>query len=128
MRMPRSRIANCACCGSATRHCCCKSGGGPSGGGAPSGGGGTPPWTPQPQGSYLLIQYDAADTGVRPVPSGDVWWLSPDIWVTGGDGLGNPIAGQPCQVNARIWNSSGQLAQYRPRSVSPTSSPAWRSR
>jgi hypothetical protein len=24
--------------------------------------------------------------------------------VTGGDALGNPISGQPCQVNARIWN------------------------
>ena len=94
-------MRRCSCCGSAPAKCCCKPGGPGTGGG---GGGVTPPWTPQPQGSYLLIQYDLADTGVRPIPSGDVWWLSPDIWVTGGDSLGNPIGGQPCQVHARIWN------------------------
>jgi hypothetical protein len=99
--MRKLRVKKSCCCVPSPQRCCCK-----QGGTGPSGGGGTtsPPWTPQPQGSYLLIQYDAADTGVRPIPSGDVWWLSPDVWVTGGDGLGNPVAGRPCMVNARVWN------------------------
>lgn len=59
---------------------------------------------PEPQGVWLLIRYDTADTGVRPVPSGECFWLSPDIWISGGDGLGNAIAGEPTGVHARVWN------------------------
>jgi hypothetical protein len=89
------------CCKCKAHPCRCQPCGSQSSGGGTTT---TPPWKATPQGSYLLIRYDPADTGVRPVPSGDVWWLSPDIWITGGDSLGNPIAGQSCIVNARIWN------------------------
>jgi hypothetical protein len=41
-----------------------------------------------------LIRYDPADLGARPVPASDIWWESPDIWITGGDAFGNPIGGQ----------------------------------
>lgn len=58
----------------------------------------------EPRGVWLLIRYDLADTGVRPVPNDEVFWLSPDIWITGGDALGNAIAGKPTKVRARIWN------------------------
>jgi hypothetical protein len=66
-------------------------------------------------GSFLVIRYDSADIGVRPIPSGDVWWVSPDIWIEGGDGFGNPVSGQACTVNARIWNLGG--LQAMPTSV-----------
>jgi hypothetical protein len=75
--------------------------GGPTGGG-PTGGGPTIP--PQNVGTWVLIRFDAADLGARPIPAGDTWWESPDIWLTGGDALGNPIGGQPTQVYTRIWN------------------------
>ncbi len=112
--MPSAPNKTCGC-GCAPHRCRCKpgcpppcgrGGGGGQGTGGQGGDGGTngPPWTAQPEGSWLLIRYDTADTGVRPIPSGDTWWLSPDVWVTGGDGSGNPIGGQPCVVNARIWN------------------------
>lgn len=58
----------------------------------------------EPRGVWLVIRYDLADAGIRPVPNGDVFWLSPDIWITGGDELGNAIAGKPTKVHARIWN------------------------
>jgi hypothetical protein len=57
-----------------------------------------------PQGSWLLIRYDDADHGARPVASGDAFWESPDIWFDSGDALGNAIAGKPTPVHARIWN------------------------
>jgi hypothetical protein len=58
----------------------------------------------EPQGVWLVIRYDAADAGSRPIPEGDVFWASPDIWISGGDALGNAIAGQPTGVHARVWN------------------------
>lgn len=67
-------------------------------------------WKPQPQGTWLLIRYDTTDTGVRPIPSGDVWWTSPDIWLTGGDAFGNPVGGQPAVIYARVWNLGGLVA------------------
>jgi hypothetical protein len=33
-----------------------------------------------------------------------VFWLSPDIWVTGGAGLGTIIEGVPFTAHARVWN------------------------
>ncbi len=57
-----------------------------------------------PVGSWLLIRFDTADRGARPVPSADVFWESPDIWLTGGDAFGNPIGGQPATVFVRVWN------------------------
>jgi hypothetical protein len=64
-------------------------------------------WEPQPLGTWLVIRYDVSDMGARPLPSGDVFWTSPDIWITGGDRHGNPIGGQPAVVHARIWNFGG---------------------
>jgi hypothetical protein len=85
--------------------CCCGRG---NGGGEGNGGGQPPPgWEPQPVGTWLLIRYDTSDAGARPVPSGDVWWTSPDIWIEGGDQYGNPISGQQCIVHARVWNLGG---------------------
>lgn len=59
---------------------------------------------PVPQGTWLFVRYDDADGGARPVPSGDTFWESPDIWFDGGDALGNAIAGKPTPVHCRIWN------------------------
>jgi hypothetical protein len=98
-------MAKCSCC-------CCNCGhagtgepgsGRPVAGEPPTGGGSLP--FPLPRVStWLLIRYDAADMGARPIPASDVWWESPDIWLTGGDLLGNPIGGQPANVFARVWN------------------------
>jgi len=104
-------MAKCSCC-----CCVCQPGGTgqPGGGGPPSGGtpggppaggiGGFPPWPVPKVSTWLLIRYDAADLGARPIPASDVWWESPDIWLTGGDAFGNPIGGQPANVFARVWN------------------------
>jgi hypothetical protein len=63
------------------------------------------PWKPTPVGTWLLIRYDHADYGVRPIPNSvDSWWESPDIWITGGDSDGNPIVGKRATLHARIWN------------------------
>jgi hypothetical protein len=97
----------CNCDRKAVECCChCCKEGGPGGGGN----NGPPGWQPQPVGTWLLIRYDDADTGARPVPSGDVWWASPDIWITGGDEYGNPIGGQPAVIHARVWNLGGVVA------------------
>ena len=82
-------------------------GGQPGGGGAGEGGG--LPSVPQ-LGTWLLIRYDSADLGARPIPGSEVFWESPDIWLTGGDQFGNPIGGQPANVFARVWNLGFILA------------------
>ena len=74
-------------------------GGGKGGGGGAGGGKG-----PAPVGTWLLIRFDQADAGARPIPSTDVFWESPDIWLTGGDAFGNPIGGKPATVFVRVWN------------------------
>ena len=61
-------------------------------------------WRPRPQGTWLLIRYDETDGGARPVPNGEVFWESPDIRVVGGDAWGNPTAGTPVTLEARVWN------------------------
>lgn len=58
----------------------------------------------EPVGVWLVIRYDEADGGARPIPNGEVFWASPDIWITGGDALGNAIAGKPTSIHARVWN------------------------
>lgn len=58
----------------------------------------------EPYGVWLVVRYDTADYGHRPVPPGDVFWLSPDIWVTGGTGLGTIIEGVPFVPHVRVWN------------------------
>src|SRR5271166_880163 len=82
---------------------------GGAGGGAGTTGGTGLPVTIPPIGTWLLIRYDAADMGARPIPGSDNFWVSPDIWLTGGDANGNPIGGQPATLFARIWNL-GSLA------------------
>jgi hypothetical protein len=60
-------------------------------------------------GTWLVVRYDPADQGARPIPAGDVFWESPDIWLTGGDAFGNPIGGSPATLFAQVWNL-GSLA------------------
>lgn len=59
----------------------------------------TPHWTP-----WLLIRYTPNDLGLRPIPAGDVFWASPDIWVESSDPLGQAVAGEDNYVHARISN------------------------
>lgn len=56
-------------------------------------------WTP-----WTLIRYKELDAGARSIPDGEVFWASPDIWVETPDPAGNPIAGRPTFVHARIIN------------------------
>ncbi len=56
-------------------------------------------WTP-----WLLIRYRELDLGARSIPHGEVFWVSPDIWVETPDPSGNPISGRPTFVHARIIN------------------------
>ncbi len=58
-----------------------------------------PPVTP-----FLLVRYAPTDTGARPVPPGSPFWISPDIWVESSDPSGNPVAGQPNTMVARVFN------------------------
>jgi hypothetical protein len=102
----------CPECGCCHKGCCggggggnpAGGGGGRGGGGGPGGGGLPPGWEPRPQGTWLLIRYEAADVGARPVPNGEVFWESPDIRVIGGDAFGNPTGGKPVALEARVWN------------------------
>ncbi len=54
----------------------------------------------------MYIRDNNSDTGQ--IPSGNPWWLSPDIWVRHTDDGGtqhvNPQAGQRNYIYARIWN------------------------
>jgi len=87
------------------RDCGCKDGGHGGGTHEPTGDRGRgPDWHPEPQGTWLVIRYEAGDVGARPVPGGEVFWESPDIRVVGGDAFGNPTGGQPVTVEARVWN------------------------
>jgi hypothetical protein len=57
-------------------------------------------WTP-----WLVIRYTTLDAGqVRPIPDNTVFWASPDIWIESSDPLGNPVAGGPNFVHARVFN------------------------
>lgn len=56
-------------------------------------------WTP-----WLLIRYRDIDIGLRPIPSGEAFWLSPDVYVESSDPSGNGVAGEPNWVHARIFN------------------------
>lgn len=58
-----------------------------------------PPITP-----FLLIRYTTVDLGARPIPAGTDFWDSPDIWVESSDPFGNPVAGEPNFIHARIFN------------------------
>lgn len=55
---------------------------------------------------WLLIRYQAGDTGTRPVPPGATWWESPDVWTqqVSGGAINQPVAGQPSMVFTNISN------------------------
>jgi hypothetical protein len=61
--------------------------------------------------SWILMRYTSTDIGARPIPNGDVFWLSPDVWVESSDIFGNAVAGQPNFVHARILNLGKALAR-----------------
>jgi hypothetical protein len=56
-------------------------------------------WTP-----WLVIRYATHDLGLRPIPSGEAHWKSPDIWVESSDPLGQAVAGEENFVHARVFN------------------------
>ncbi|KGM13160.1 hypothetical protein [Cellulomonas bogoriensis] len=58
----------------------------------------------EPTSAWLVVRYDVADHGYRPIPPGDPSWLSPDVWVTGGTDMNTVIEGVPFTVHARVWN------------------------
>lgn len=60
-------------------------------------------WEAREQGTWLVVQYDEADVGVRPV-KGECLWDTPMISVIGGDAKGNPTAGTTVEVEARVRN------------------------
>jgi hypothetical protein len=61
---------------------------------------------------WLLIRYKAPppgsaiaqDVGLRPIPAGDPFWISPDIRVESSDPSGNAVAGEENFIHARIFN------------------------
>lgn len=56
-------------------------------------------WTP-----WLLIRYRDTDMGLRPIPSGEQFWLSPDIWIESSDPWGRGVVGEENFVHARVFN------------------------
>ena len=56
-------------------------------------------WTP-----WLLIRYRDTDLGLRPIPSGEQFWLSPDIWIESSDPWGRGVVGEENFVHARVFN------------------------
>jgi hypothetical protein len=56
-------------------------------------------WSP-----WLLVRDRLGDVGLRPLPGGEVFWLSPDIWVESTDPHRNPVAGQPNFVHVVVRN------------------------
>lgn len=53
---------------------------------------------------YLVVRYQAGDSGDRPLPSGAVFWESPDVWTEGSRGINQPVVNEPTKVFARISN------------------------
>jgi hypothetical protein len=53
---------------------------------------------------WLLIRYRSDDLGLRPTAPGDPFWASPDVWVESSDPAGQPVAGEPNYVVARVFN------------------------
>ncbi len=62
-------------------------------------GGRLPPISP-----FLVIRNALTDLGARPTPPGFNFWSSPDIWVDSSDPFGNPVAGEPNVLKARVLN------------------------
>lgn len=53
---------------------------------------------------WLIIRYASGDFGLRPIPSGQPYWHSPDIWIESSDPNGKGVAGEENFVHARIFN------------------------
>ena len=60
---------------------------------------GGPHYTP-----WLVVRYQAGDTGGRPLAPGTVFWESPDVWSQGSKGINQPAVNEPTQVFARVTN------------------------
>jgi hypothetical protein len=59
---------------------------------------------------WLVIRDQTGDVGDRPLPSGTVFWESPDVWVVSTLGINQPVPGQPNTVYARVTNLGMQDA------------------
>lgn len=59
---------------------------------------------------WLIVRADYQDTGDRPLAPGSVFWESPDVWVTGSQGINQPVVGEANQVFARVTNQGSQNA------------------
>ena len=59
-------------------------------------------WKPRPQGTWLVVPYDAADIGARPAPEGDPVCTSVSIRVSGPTSLEICVQGP---TSLEIWVS-----------------------
>lgn len=64
----------------------------------------------QEAGTWVVVQYDTADVGARPIPNGEIFWQTSLIKVTGGDKNGNPTAGTTVGVEASVRNDGEEPA------------------
>jgi hypothetical protein len=62
------------------------------------------------QTAWLLLRYAAPDLGIRPIPPGQVFWDSPDLWVESSDPFGNPVASEQNYLHARVFNLGAFMA------------------
>ncbi len=53
---------------------------------------------------WLVIRSAPWDLGLRPLPAGTAFWLSPDISVESSDPLGRAVAGEDNFLHARVFN------------------------
>lgn len=59
---------------------------------------------------WLVVRADYGDFGDRPLPSGSVFWESPDVWVESSQGINQPVVGEANHVFARVSNFGLQNA------------------
>ena len=59
---------------------------------------------------WLVIRCEGGDFGGRPLPSGTVFWESPDVWVKSSLGINQPVVGQANAVFAEVSNFGLQQA------------------
>jgi hypothetical protein len=67
-------------------------------------GGDEPPPNDTHYTPFLVIRYSLNDVGLRPVPSGEAFYESPDIWIESSDPLGRGVPGKDNFVHVRIYN------------------------
>jgi hypothetical protein len=60
---------------------------------------------------FLMVRATNDDEGTRPLAATTPFWESPDVWITGGLGINQPIPGETCTVHGRVTNS-GLLDAY----------------